>query len=74
MKKWMLRLCTTGTGEEYFELNKDEPGTMLSSKNHTGGLEGTEAPLGREGLCSHKIAKMSSKYHQSVSKSPKSRH
>ncbi|CAB4029670.1 hypothetical protein AWC38_SpisGene10896 [Paramuricea clavata] len=42
MKKSMLRLCTTGTGEEYFELNKDEPGTMLSSKNHTGGLEGTE--------------------------------
>ena len=42
MKKTMLRLCVTGAGEEYFELNKDQPGTMLSSKNHTGGLEGTE--------------------------------
>jgi hypothetical protein len=42
MKKSMLRLCTTGTGDEYFELNKDEPGTMLSSRNYTGGLEGTE--------------------------------
>ena len=42
MKKTMLRLCVTGAGEEYFELNKDQPGTMLSSKNHTGGPEGTE--------------------------------
>ena len=42
MKKTMLRLCVTGSGEEYFELNKDQPGTMLSSKNHTGGLEGTQ--------------------------------
>ena len=42
LKKSMLRLCVTATGEEYFELNKDEPGTVLSSKNHTGGLEGTE--------------------------------
>ena len=42
MKKTMLRLCVTGAGEKYFELNKDQPGTMLSSKNHTGGLEGTE--------------------------------
>ena len=42
MKKTMLRLCVTGAGEEYFELKKDQPGTMLSSKNHTGGLEGTE--------------------------------
>ena len=42
MKKTMLRLCLTGAGEEYFELNKDQPGTILLSKNHTGGLEGTE--------------------------------
>ena len=27
---------------EYFELNKSEPSTVLTSKNHTGGLEGTE--------------------------------
>ena len=41
-KKTMLCICVTGAGEEHFELNKDQPGTMLSSKNHTGGLEGTE--------------------------------
>ena len=38
----MLRLCITSDGDEYFELNKDEPGTVLSSKNHTGVLEETE--------------------------------
>jgi hypothetical protein len=42
MKKSMLRLTLTAGGEEYFELNKDLPGTVLSSKNHTGGLDGTE--------------------------------
>ena len=38
----MLRLCVTGAREEYFELNKSQPGTMLSSKNNSGGFEGTE--------------------------------
>ena len=42
MKKSMLRLAVTPSGEEYFELNKDEPGAVLSTKNHTGGLDGTE--------------------------------
>lgn len=42
MKKSVLRLVKTATGEEYFELNKAEPGTVLTSKNHTGGLHGTE--------------------------------
>ena len=42
MKKSMLRLAVTPAGEEYFELNKDEPGTVLSTKNHTAGLDGTE--------------------------------
>ena len=42
MKKSMLRLRNTGAGEEYFELNKDKPGTVLLSKNHTGCLDGTE--------------------------------
>lgn len=41
LKNTMLRLIATGE-EEYFELNKMEPGTVLTSKNHTGGLEGTE--------------------------------
>lgn len=42
MKKSMLRLAVTAAAEEYFELNKEEPGAVLSTKNHTCGLEGTE--------------------------------
>ena len=42
MNKSMLRLAVTPSGEEYFELNKDEPGEVLSTKNHTGGLDCTE--------------------------------
>lgn len=42
MKKSMLRLAITAAGEAYFELNKEEPGAVLSTKNHTSGLEGTE--------------------------------
>ena len=37
MKKSMLRLAVTASGEEYFELNKEKPGAVLSTKNHTGG-------------------------------------
>ncbi|PFX31754.1 hypothetical protein AWC38_SpisGene3449 [Stylophora pistillata] len=42
MKKSMVRLAVTAAGEEYFELNKEEPGPVLTTKNHTGGLEGSE--------------------------------
>lgn len=42
MKKSMLSLRKNSNGNEYFELNKSAPGTVLTSKNHTGGLEGTE--------------------------------
>lgn len=42
MKKTMLRLVVTASGEEYFELNKEEPGAVLSTKNHSGGLDGSE--------------------------------
>jgi len=35
MKKSMLRLAVTAAGEEHFELNKEEPGAVLSTKNHT---------------------------------------
>ena len=42
MKKSMLRLTVTATGEEFFELNKAEPGAVLSIKNHTGGIDGSE--------------------------------
>ena len=38
----MLRFVTTANGEEYYELNKDQPGVVLTSKNHTGGLDGLE--------------------------------
>ena len=37
-----FRLAMTPSGEEYFELNKGEPGAALSTKNHTVGLDGTE--------------------------------
>ena len=42
MKQSMLRLVVTASGEEYFELNKEEPGAVLWTKNHTGGLDGSE--------------------------------
>ena len=42
LKKWMLRLMKTADGEEYFELNKSEPGVVLCSRNHTGGLDGSK--------------------------------
>ena len=38
----MPRLVKGANGEEFFELNKSEPGAVLSSKNHTGGLDGSE--------------------------------
>ena len=38
----MLRLAVTASGEEYFQLNKEKPGAVLSTKNHTGGLDGSE--------------------------------
>ena len=69
MKKTMLRLCVTGAGEEYFELNKDQPGTMLSSKNHTGGLEGS---LRWQDLRHFKFTKMPCKNDKILLKSPES--
>jgi hypothetical protein len=38
LKKSMLRLVKTADGQEYFEFNRSEPGAVLTSKNHTGGL------------------------------------
>ena len=34
----MLRLMVTAPGEEFVELNKAEPGTVLSTKNQMGAL------------------------------------
>ena len=44
LKKSMLRLVPAANGEEFFELNRNEPGAVLASKNHTGGLDGSEDP------------------------------
>ena len=38
----MLRLKVTATGVEFFELNKAEPGTVLSTNNYTGSIDGSE--------------------------------
>ena len=37
----MIKLITTANGEEYFQLIRNEPGTVLTTKNHTGGLYAT---------------------------------
>jgi len=44
-KKSMLHQAVTASGEEYmyFELNKEEPGAVLFTKNHSGGLDGSES-------------------------------
>ena len=44
LKKLMLCLVTAANGEEFFELNRNAPGAVLASKNHTGGLDGSEDP------------------------------
>ena len=44
LKKSMLRLVPAASEEEFFELNRNEPGLVLASKNHTGGLDGSENP------------------------------
>ena len=42
MKKSFLRLVTTTDRAEYFELNRNEPGDVLTTKNHQGGIDSTE--------------------------------
>ena len=42
MKKSILRLVTTADGAEYFELNRNEPGAVLTMKNHQDGIDSTE--------------------------------
>lgn len=44
LKKAMLRLVPAANGEEFFELNRNEPGAVLASKNHTGGLDSSDDP------------------------------
>lgn len=42
MKKSILRLVTTADGSEYFELNRKEPGAVLTTKNHQRRIDSTE--------------------------------
>jgi len=42
MKSVMLALRRTPQGEEYFELNREYPGSLLATKNHQGGLSDAE--------------------------------
>ena len=53
MKKSILHLVVTASGEEYYELNKEEPGAVLSTKNHTGGLDGSEDYADQKIFSSH---------------------
>ena len=39
-----LKLCKTPMGVEYFKINRDEPGGVLTTKNHQGGLSGSDDP------------------------------
>jgi len=57
LKKSMLRLMKTADREEFFELNKNEPGAVLTSKNHTGDLDGS---LRRQNLFSGHFNEMCS--------------
>ena len=40
----MLRLVPVANGEEIFDHNRNEPGAVLASKNHTRGHDGSEDP------------------------------
>ena len=42
IKKSILRLVATAGGAEYFELNRNEPGAVLTTKNRQGGIDSTE--------------------------------
>ena len=42
MKPAILALRATPQGEEYFELNREFPGSLPTTKNHQGGLSDTE--------------------------------
>ena len=46
----MLLLVVTASREECYELNREEPEVVLSTKNHTGGLHGREDHLNRKNI------------------------
>ena len=45
LTKSSLKLSKTpNSGLEYFELNRETPGGVFSTKNHQGGLDGSDDP------------------------------
>ena len=48
MKPAMLALKDTPQGEEYFELNREFPGSLPATKNHQGGLSDAEVSRTRK--------------------------
>ena len=55
MKKSMLRLVVTDSGKEYYELNKEEPGAVLYTKNYMAGLDDSEDHADGKVLLSHAL-------------------
>lgn len=53
IKKSMLRVVVTTSGEEYYELNKEEPRAVPSSKNYAGSLDGSEDHVDGKTFSSH---------------------
>ena len=49
----MLRVVVTTSGEEYYELNKEEPRAVPSSKNYAGSLDGSEDHVDGKTFSSH---------------------
>ncbi|CAB3994333.1 zinc finger [Paramuricea clavata] len=47
LKKSMLCLVKTADSHKYFKLNRGEPGTVLTSKNHTGAMVVSRKNIGK---------------------------
>jgi len=61
MKPAMLALRATPQGEEYFELNREFPGSLPATKNHQGGLFWYRRWVGHENTCCARIFQMTGK-------------
>ena len=67
MKKSILRLVTTAAGAEYFELNRNEPKAVLSTKEPPGRNRLYGEPLKRQDICSSRLLAVPSGGFKSVS-------
>ena len=67
MKKSILRLVTTADGAEYFELNRNEPGTVLHYEESPGRNRLYRRPLKRQDICSSRLLAVPSRGFKSVS-------